>query len=69
MARHRRFADNAGFTRHCWECRHAKGWKKQADILEHQATCELTGRRVYKLDSPSNQCCHLPIGCDYEEDE
>lgn len=66
MARHRRFADGAGFTRHCWECVHAKGWRKTmfgADI----ADCELTNWTVERYDSPNNQCSYLPPECDYDE--
>ena len=62
-ARHRRFADLAGFTSHCWECAHAKGW------ADDMAACEATGRFVYKFDSPNNQCSHLPTGCRYETEE
>lgn len=65
MARSRSFTDAAGFTRHCWECTHAKGWRKgmcYADI----AKCELTGRAVEKYSSPNNQCSHIGIECRYE---
>lgn len=62
-ARHRRFTDLAGFTRHCWECAHAKGW------ADDMAACEATGRFVYKFDSPNNQCSHVGIECDYEEED
>ena len=67
MGRHRRFTDGAGFTRHCWECEHAKGWEYRHTILGHSATCERTGSTVYKYDSPNNQCSHLPIGCSYDD--
>lgn len=66
MSRHKRFADNAGYTRHCWECTHAKEWKDTDTIKGKCATCELTGVTVYKHDSPNNPCCHLPIECKYE---
>lgn len=59
------FADSAGFTRHCWECRHAKEWSKGLFGIDI-ATCELTGQSVGKLSSPNNPCDHLGIGCDYE---
>ena len=29
MAKHRRFADRAGFTCHCWECANSKAWKNE----------------------------------------
>ena len=67
MGRHRRFTDGAGFTRHCWECRHAKGWRKGMFSHADIAKCELTGQGVAKYDSPDNQCSHLPIGCDYDD--
>ena len=63
---HHRFADGAGYTRHCWECRHAKGWKDSGTIDGKCATCELTERTVYKFSSPNNPCSHLPYECDYE---
>lgn len=66
MARHRRFSDGAGYARHCWECRHAKNWRKtmlRVDI----ADCELTNATVERHDSPNNQCSHLPARCNYEE--
>lgn len=61
----KRFADTAGFTRHCWECKHAKDWEERS-ITGYWGTCELTGIRVGKYDSPNNLCSHLPSGCDYE---
>lgn len=67
MARHRRFTDTAGYTCHCWECVHAKGWRNNM-FGDPWAECELTGWAVNRFDSPNNQCSHLPIGCDYEED-
>ena len=70
MARHRRFTDGAGYTRHCWECVHAKGWRLEKGTYDmNHADCELTGRVVNKYDSPNNQCCHLPVGCEYETEE
>lgn len=59
------FADGAGFTRHCWECRHAKNWRKSLFGID-VATCELTKQAVDKYESPNNQCSHLGIECDYE---
>ena len=70
MARHRRFMDGAGFTRHCWECKHANGWcRHETSIDGNVATCELTGKTVGKYDSPNNQCSHVGIGCRYETEE
>lgn len=66
MAKHRRFADSAGFTRHCWECSHAKDWEGRS-VTGYWATCELTGRSVRKFDSPNNQCSHVGPECDYKE--
>lgn len=64
---HQRFSDAAGYTRHCWECVHAKDWTEASKAIGgSRATCELTLRPVWKYDSPSNPCSHLPIGCDYE---
>lgn len=67
MAKHKRFCDGAGFTRHCWECKHATGWRKADTIDGHEADCKLCGILVGKFDSPNNGCCHLPSACDYDE--
>lgn len=64
MAR-RRFADGAGYTRHCWECKHAKGWTPNV-LTGAFAECRLTGRYVKKYCSPDNPCSHLGIECRYE---
>ena len=64
----KRFADNAGFTRHCWECIHSGGWHRVDSIEVQEGVCELTGRRIGKYDSPNNQVSHLPIECSYKED-
>ena len=66
MSRHRPFTDGAGFTRHCWECDHAKGWHKGKLSGADIAVCELTGQGVSKMHSPNNQCSHLPAGCEYK---
>ena len=66
MSRHRRFSDSAGFTRHCWECVHAKDWETRS-VTGDWATCELTGRHVGKCDSPNNICSRLPAGCEYDD--
>lgn len=68
MSKHRRFTDSAGFTRHCWECSHAKQWTPNV-ISGPFGWCELTGRSVGKFDSPNNQCSHVGPECDYKEDE
>lgn len=60
MARHKWFIDGAGYTRHCWECVHAKKW--ECMFGEHFAKCEVTGHLVAKHDSPNNPCCHLECG-------
>ena len=65
MTAHRRFADSAGYTRHCWECVHAKDWEERS-VTGYWGTCELTGIRVGKCDSPNNPCSHLPLACEYE---
>lgn len=66
----RRFSDAAGYTRHCWECKHAKGWcRHKTSIDGNVATCELTGITVGKYDSPNNPCSRTPNGCDYDWSE
>lgn len=67
-ARHRRFTDGAGFTRHCWECVHARRWTPNV-LIGTFAECKLTGRYVKKYSSPDNQCSHVGIECDYEEED
>ncbi len=70
MTVRKRFTDTAGFTRHCWECIHAKNWRKGftfgGKIDGNVADCELTKVSVGKFDSPNNQCSQLPITCNYE---
>lgn len=68
MAGHRRFMDGAGFTRHCWECKHARGWTTNV-LTGTFAECKLTGRYVKKHSSPDNQCSRVGIGCRYETKE
>jgi len=46
--RHRGFTDNAGFTRHCWECLRALQWQ------DGTAWCETRGIVVGRYDSPDN---------------
>jgi hypothetical protein len=61
----RRFTDRAGYTRHCWECKHAKNWR--TDTSDQKiADCELTGETVEKTDSPNNLYSRLPVTCSYE---
>ena len=50
MAKHRRFADRAGFTCHCWECTNSKAWKNE------EGKCGVYGIPVSKYDSPNNIC-------------
>lgn len=64
----RRFSDAAGYTRHCWECRHAKDWEKRS-VTGYWGTCELTGIRVGKYDSPNNPCSRTPNACNYDWSE
>ena len=65
-SKHRRFADNAGFTQHCWECVHARGWHRGQFSHDDVAVCELTGKGVGKFYSPNNQCSHVGVECRYE---
>lgn len=66
MARHRPFTDGAGYTRHCWECANAKGWRKGQFSHADIAMCELTHHVVEKFGSPDNQCSHVGVECEYE---
>ena len=64
---HRPFTDEAGYTRHCWECKHAKDWTEMSKTIGgYRGTCEITLRTVQKYYSPSNLCCHIPSECNYE---
>ena len=54
--RRRRFADRAGYTRHCWECLRSKGW--QQDV----GWCGRHGMLVGKYDSPAN-CASVAAKC------
>lgn len=56
MGRHKRFADIAGFTRHCWECDHAAGWDGE------RGWCSVHTMIVSKTDSPNN-CCSRAGRC------
>lgn len=59
----RGFTDAAGYTIHCLECVHADGW------TDGRGRCDLTGRIVYKADSPNNQCSRLGFDCRYKTDD
>jgi hypothetical protein len=61
MAR-KRFTDGAGFTRHCWECVHAKDWHKGFGYIP-TATCEVYGITVERTDSPNNCCTYVGKIC------
>ena len=67
MSKHKRFADNAGFIQHCWECVHATDWQRVDSIDVQEGKCVLTGRKVGKYDSPNNICSRIPSGCEYAE--
>lgn len=75
---HRPFTDRAGYTRHCWECKHAQEWE-----FDNTATCvsrkqnEIGGAfdfvqydktliQVGKYDSPNNPCS-IAGGCEHYE--
>jgi len=69
MPNHRRFADS-NYTRHCWECIHAKDWHKGQAIAgegDDWATCDVDGRRVGKYDSPNNPSS-IAGGCWHYDD-
>ena len=69
MACHRRFADSAGYTCHCWECAHAAGWHEERTMERMHATCGVDGRRVSKYDSPNNGSSTACECCGYETSE
>lgn len=68
MAKHRRFTDSAGFTRHCWECAHAKQWTPNV-ISGPFGLVRADGAVRGKVRQPNNQCSHVGPECDYKEDE
>lgn len=68
MARHKRFCDGAGFTQHCWECKHATKWHKVNTIDGHEANCEVYGIKIGKFDSPNNGCSKARDCYDYESE-
>lgn len=66
MTRRKRFADGAGFTRHCWECAHSHEWKRTAVVGgDWRGSCAVTGEPVSRFDSPHNLLSRLPASCDY----
>lgn len=65
MAR-RPFTDTAGYTRHCWECNHAREWTKMDHFDGWDAICNIDGRIVHKYFSPNNPCCPVGTRCNYE---
>lgn len=67
MAKHRQFTDRAGYTRHCWECVHAKNWRPKWITGEPMAYCVLIDHFVDKFDSPNNPCSHLGTECYYDD--
>lgn len=52
MGGRKRFTDGAGYTRHCWECVHAKDWECIFD--KFVATCEVHDIAVGKDESPDH---------------
>ena len=48
---------------------HARGWGKEETIDGPCGACELTGRSVFKYDSPNNPCSHVGNECRYETRE
>lgn len=58
---HRHFADNAGFTRHCWECVHSYDWDGNIGF------CDMYSNNVEKYDSPNNGST-IAGGCGHYSD-
>lgn len=50
----RPFTDRAGYTRHCWECRHAQDWHKVNTLDEYEGYCWYRAGVVGRYDSPNN---------------
>lgn len=48
--RRKRFTDNAGYTRHCWECLNSTDWE------EGRGICSILLMDVERHDSPNNPC-------------
>lgn len=67
---HKPFKDNAGYTRYCWECKHAHGWVPITDqnIREYDRLgyCDRLDRGVTKYDSPNNPRS-IVAGCEHYE--
>ncbi len=61
MARHKRFADYAGYKLHCWECVHSYDWDG------HIGFCDVYGTHVKKYDSPNNGST-IAGGCGHYSD-
>lgn len=67
MRKHARFADGAGYTRHCWECIHAEGWNRDRFMNAWVASCPELGDYVGQFDSPNNQSSNA-AGCTHYDD-
>lgn len=59
---HKPFKDNAGYTRHCWECKHASEWLDTHGL----GSCKARHMWVLKFDSPNNPCS-IVAGCEHYE--
>lgn len=68
MMPRKRFTDGAGFTRHCWECVHAKDWHDGL-FNTRGATCEVYDIGVDKTDSPNNVSTYVGKICGSYDDE
>lgn len=72
MGARRGYTDNAGYTRHCWECAHSALWGETPVPVPRcpelmygsptKGTCKVTGMVVDKMDSPANPCSKA-CGC------
>lgn len=49
----KKFTDNAGYTRHCWECANSRFKKIDGTYYGH---CLARSMDVEKYDSPNNPC-------------
>ena len=63
----KRFTDGAGFTRHCWECVHAKDWRIGYGNTR-DATCEVYDVTVEKTDCPNNGSTYIGKICESYDD-
>ena len=66
MRKHARFADGAGYTRHCWECIHAEHWKRD-DFGRWMADCPVLDKHVEQFDSPNNGSSKAAECMDYDD--